>query len=166
MEYFKIRLSCRPYPGCPSRCTSHTSWRIPSAVYTQFWTYTVSWWGGGRGGRITNLGWWLGDKLHGRRLIPGTAWCVFGPPCLFGAGAYPASWGTAFPSVKWVPAVALLLHTSSQRTVYKHVVAVATATGYGLDGPGFQPRWGQSVQNGPEAHSVSCTMGAGSLTRR
>jgi hypothetical protein len=35
-------------------------------------------------------------------LIPGTAWCVFGPPCLVGAGAHPASWGTVFPRAKWV----------------------------------------------------------------
>ena len=56
----------------------------------------------GRGGRITNLGWWLGDKLQGRRLIPGAAWCVFGSPRLVGAGAHPASWETAFPKAKWV----------------------------------------------------------------
>jgi hypothetical protein len=41
------------------------------------------------------------------------------------------------------------------------------ATGYGLDGPGIEFRWGRdfsaTVQTGPGAHSASCTMGTGSF---
>ena len=44
---------------------------------------------------------------------------------------------------------------------------VVTATGYGLDGPGIECRWGARfsapVQTGPGAHPDSCTMGTGSL---
>ena len=40
---------------------------------------------------------------------------------------------------------------------------------YGLDGPGFEPRWGRdfflSVKTGLEAHPTSCTMGTGYLSR-
>ena len=43
--------------------------------------------------------------------------------------------------------------------------SVGTATGYGLDGPGIQSRWGARfsapVQTGPGAHPASCTMGTG-----
>ena len=42
---------------------------------------------------------------------------------------------------------------------------VGIATGYGLDGPGIESRWGARfsapVQTGPEAHPASCTMGTG-----
>ena len=45
--------------------------------------------------------------------------------------------------------------------------SVGIATGYGLDGPGIESRWGvrfsAPVQNGPEAHPTSCTMGTGSF---
>jgi hypothetical protein len=41
------------------------------------------------------------------------------------------------------------------------------ATGYGLDGPGIESRWGArfsaSVQTGPGTHPASCTMGTGSF---
>jgi len=41
------------------------------------------------------------------------------------------------------------------------------ATGYGLDGPGIESRWGARfsapVQTGPEAHQASCKMGIGSF---
>ena len=44
---------------------------------------------------------------------------------------------------------------------------VGIATGYGLDGPGIESRWGARfsapVQAGPGAHPASCTMGTGSL---
>jgi hypothetical protein len=44
---------------------------------------------------------------------------------------------------------------------------VGIATGYGLDGPGTESRWGARcsalVQNGPGAHPASCTMGTGSF---
>ena len=44
---------------------------------------------------------------------------------------------------------------------------VGIATGYGLDGPGIESRWGvrfsAPVQTGPGAHSASCTMGTGSF---
>jgi hypothetical protein len=43
--------------------------------------------------------------------------------------------------------------------------SVGMATGYGLDGPGIESRWGARffalVQTGPGAHPASCTMGTG-----
>jgi len=40
-------------------------------------------------------------------------------------------------------------------------------TGYGLDGPGIDSRWGarfsSPVQTGPGAHPAFCTMGTGSF---
>jgi len=45
--------------------------------------------------------------------------------------------------------------------------SVGIATGYGLDGPGKESRWGQDfsapVQTGSGAHPASCTMGTGSF---
>ena len=45
--------------------------------------------------------------------------------------------------------------------------SVRIATGYGLDGPGIESRWGARfsapVQTGPGAHPASCTMGTGSF---
>jgi hypothetical protein len=45
--------------------------------------------------------------------------------------------------------------------------SVGIATGYGLDGPGTESRWGRGffvhVQTGPGAHPASCTMGTGSF---
>ena len=45
--------------------------------------------------------------------------------------------------------------------------AVGIATGYWLDGPGIESRWGAKfsapVQTGPGAHTASCTMGTGSF---
>ena len=45
--------------------------------------------------------------------------------------------------------------------------SVGIATGYGLDGPGIESRWGArflaSVQTDPGAHPASCTMGTGSF---
>jgi len=47
--------------------------------------------------------------------------------------------------------------------------SVGIATGYRLDGPGIESRWGARfsapVQTGPGAHPASCTMGTGSLPR-
>jgi hypothetical protein len=47
--------------------------------------------------------------------------------------------------------------------------SVGIATGYGLDGPGIESRWGARffahVQTGPEAHPASCTMGIGPFPR-
>jgi len=44
---------------------------------------------------------------------------------------------------------------------------VGIATGYGLDGPGIESRWGARfyapVQTGPGVHPTSCTMGTGSF---
>ena len=44
---------------------------------------------------------------------------------------------------------------------------VGIATGYGLDGPGIESRWGARfsapVQTGPGARPASCTMGTGSF---
>ena len=44
---------------------------------------------------------------------------------------------------------------------------VGVATGYGLDGPGIESRWGLDfsapVQTGPWTHPASCTMGTGSF---
>jgi len=45
--------------------------------------------------------------------------------------------------------------------------SVGIATGYRLDGPGIESRWGARfsapVQTGPGAHPASCTMGTGSF---
>ena len=45
--------------------------------------------------------------------------------------------------------------------------SVSIATGYGLDGPGIESRWGARfsapVQTGSGAHPASCTMGTGSF---
>jgi hypothetical protein len=45
--------------------------------------------------------------------------------------------------------------------------SVGIATGYGLDGPGIESRWGARfsapVQSGPGAHPASCTVGTGSF---
>jgi len=44
---------------------------------------------------------------------------------------------------------------------------VGMATGYGLDGPGFETlvgtRFSAPFQTGPEAHTAFCTMGTGSF---
>ena len=46
--------------------------------------------------------------------------------------------------------------------------AVGIATGYRLDGPGIESRWGARfsapVQTGPGAHPASCTKGTGSFS--
>jgi len=48
-------------------------------------------------------------------------------------------------------------------------IVVNIATGYRLDGPGIESRWGARfsapVQTGPGAHPASCTMGTGSFPR-
>jgi hypothetical protein len=45
--------------------------------------------------------------------------------------------------------------------------SVGIATGYGLDGPGIESRWGARfsapIQTDPGAHPASCTMGTGSF---
>jgi hypothetical protein len=45
--------------------------------------------------------------------------------------------------------------------------SVGIATGYELDGPGIESRWGARfstpVQTGPGVHPASCTMGTGSF---
>jgi len=47
--------------------------------------------------------------------------------------------------------------------------SVGIATGYGLDGPGIESRWGARfpapVQTGPSAHQASCIKGTGSFPR-
>ena len=44
---------------------------------------------------------------------------------------------------------------------------IGIATGYGLDGPGIESRWGARfsapVQTGPGAHTAFCAMGTGSF---
>ena len=44
---------------------------------------------------------------------------------------------------------------------------VGIRTGYGLDGPGIESRWGAKfsapVQTGPGAHPPTCTVGIGSF---
>jgi hypothetical protein len=46
--------------------------------------------------------------------------------------------------------------------------SVGIGTGYWLDGPAIESRWGREfsapVQTGPGAHSASCTMGTGSFS--
>jgi len=65
------------------------------------------------------------------------------------------------------------------RKIFKHQIqwksvlwggpgrVVGIATGYGLDGPGIESRWGARffapVQTGPGAHPATCTMGTGSF---
>jgi hypothetical protein len=45
--------------------------------------------------------------------------------------------------------------------------SVGIVTGYGLDGPGIESRWGAifsaPLQTGPGVHPVSCIMGTGSF---
>ena len=46
--------------------------------------------------------------------------------------------------------------------------SVGITTSYGLDGPGFEPRWGGArfyapVQTGPGTHAAFCTMGTWSF---
>jgi hypothetical protein len=44
--------------------------------------------------------------------------------------------------------------------------SVCIATGYGMDGPAIESRWGRDfphVQTGPGAHPASCTMGTESF---
>jgi len=48
--------------------------------------------------------------------------------------------------------------------------SVGIATGYGLDGPGIESRWGGGrfsapVHTDPGAHPASCTMGTGSFPK-
>jgi hypothetical protein len=47
--------------------------------------------------------------------------------------------------------------------------SVGIVTGYGLEDPGIESRWGARfsalVQTGPGAHPASCTMGTGSFPR-
>ena len=49
---------------------------------------------------------------------------------------------------------------------------VGIATGYGMDGPGIESRWGdggarysEPIQTGRGAHASSCKIGTGSLAR-
>ena len=46
--------------------------------------------------------------------------------------------------------------------------SVGITTGYWLDGPGIEYRWGRRfsvpVQTGPRDHPASCTMGTGSVS--
>ena len=46
-------------------------------------------------------------------------------------------------------------------------IVVGIATGYGLDGPGIESRWGARfsahVETGPGAHPASCKFGTGSF---
>jgi hypothetical protein len=66
-----------------------------------------------------------------------------------------------------------------QHTVNRHIFcvlyrsggpgsSVGIATGYGLDGPEIESRWGARfsapVQTGPGSHPASCTMGTGSFS--
>jgi len=53
------------------------------------------------------------------------------------------------------------------QVVYVTGSVVGIVTGYGLDGPGIESRWGARfstpVPTGPGAHPASCTMGTGSF---
>jgi hypothetical protein len=56
--------------------------------------------------------------------------------------------------------------TTNECCVQSSVVGIET--GYGLDGPGIESRWGgvrfsAPVQTGPGAHPASCTTGTGSF---
>ena len=84
-------------------------------------------------------------------------------PVQTGPGAHPASctMGTgSFPGVKYGRVVLLTTHP-----LLVPGSSVGIATGYGLDGPGIESRWGRDfspVQSEPGAHPASCTMGTGS----
>jgi hypothetical protein len=55
---------------------------------------------------------------------------------------------------------------SMSETEIKFCTCNRIATGYGLDGPGIESRWGRvfpPVQTGPGAHPASCTMVTGSF---
>ena len=58
-------------------------------------------------------------------------------------------------------------NTNSVFTIFGPGSSVGIATGYGLDGPGIESRWGarysSPVQTGPGVHPASYTMGTGSL---
>jgi hypothetical protein len=41
--------------------------------------------------------------------------------------------------------------------------SVSKATGYRLDGPGIESRWGETFHTSPGGHPASCTMGTGSF---
>jgi hypothetical protein len=56
--------------------------------------------------------------------------------------------------------ISLCMHSC---TLYS---SAGIATGYGLDGPGIESRWGEifaDAQTGPGAHPASCTMGTESF---
>jgi hypothetical protein len=62
------------------------------------------------------------------------------------------------------------LHSTSLHfTQYKILLLIYSHSGYGLDSPGIESRWGARffahVQTGPGAHPASCTMGTGSFPR-
>jgi len=63
-----------------------------------------------------------------------------------------------------------LLHVSNPKFHLQKdgcIYSFGIATGYGLDGPGIESRWGARffapVQTGPGAHPAACTMGTRSL---
>ena len=65
-----------------------------------------------------------------------------------------------------IPSLAPILKQTNQVNIIMHCgsgSSVGIATGYGLDGPGVESRWGARfsapVQTGPGAHPASCTMG-------
>jgi hypothetical protein len=62
---------------------------------------------------------------------------------------------------------AACLNTSAYRIKCGPGSSVGIATGYELDGPAIESRWGSRfsapVQTGPGAHPASCTMGIGSF---
>jgi hypothetical protein len=63
----------------------------------------------------------------------------------------------------------LFAEVAWQKAISKYILISRTGAGiaYGLDGPGIESRWGARfsvlVQTGPEAHSASYAMGAGSF---
>ena len=67
----------------------------------------------------------------------------------------------------------ILVGIATMETNSRHLLVVCgpgslvgIATGYGLEGPGIESRWGRdfpSVQTGPGAHPFSCTMSTGSF---
>jgi hypothetical protein len=82
--------------------------------------------------------------------------------------------------MKICPVAAELFHADRQTDIMKLLAilrkhpemrgpgsSVGIATGYGLDGPGIESRWGARfsapVQTGPGAHPASYTMGTGSF---
>jgi len=66
-----------------------------------------------------------------------------------------------------VPFICQYKYEKHIRVLLEPDSSVGIATGYGLDGPGIEYRWGArfsaTLQTGPGAHPAACTMGTRSF---